>query len=228
MRKVIKFLLYILSVAIIIGCLTYLDYFYTKTNNVAPKISIKENLDENTVVYKSLFYKVWYCKSNKTYFIGSYSDKDAICPKSYSYVDGFYTNDLGVKISKRDLQLLTNDGVYTSEMIENMKDDNQVSDAVHVAYNYGLKKYKDINKKSSDGYKLVILPEFILEDDNYKWVYNEDKEYCLKKDNDFYYLSEYDNECKKFEKIKMDTKWCSLYETSTLVYEDKIENLCKE
>ena len=98
----------------------FFDYFYTKTNNVAPKISLKEEMDENTTVYKAIFYKVWYCKSNKSYYIGSYSDKDAICPKNYSYDNGYYTNELGVKISKRDLQLLTNDGVYTDEMIENM------------------------------------------------------------------------------------------------------------
>ncbi|UKI58752.1 MAG: hypothetical protein L6V81_05170 [Clostridium sp.] len=47
-----------------------------------PKIAIKEELNDETTVYKAILYKVWYCKKIiKTLSIGNYSDKDAICPK---------------------------------------------------------------------------------------------------------------------------------------------------
>ena len=230
MKKLKKVIICILIALFVIGILVFFDYFYTKTNNSAPKISLKEELDENTTVYKAIFYRVWYCKSNKSYYIGSYSDKDAICPKNYSYDNGYYTNELGVKISKRDLQLLTNDGIYTSDMIEQLQNDIQVENAVYVAYNYGLTKYKEEdNKKSSDGYKLVLVPEFKEVDEDFKWVYDETKESCLKTDKTDSYLGTYvEGQCKDFKKIKMDKKWCENYTNSTLVNEENIEGLCKE
>ena len=229
MKKVKKVLIYILIIVVVLGSLIFFDYFYTKTNNVAPKISLKSDLDENTVVYKAVLYKVWYCKNSNTYYIGDYNDKDAICPKKYTYVYGYYINDQDVRISKRDLQLLTNDGLYTSEMVENMKDTTEVENAVYVAYNYGIKKYKEEGSKSSKGYNLVLLPEFKEDNTNFKWIYDESKKYCLKTDKNNDYLADYVNdECGEFVKIKMDQKWCENYKNSTLKYDDNIEKLCKE
>ena len=133
MKKIKKILIIFIVVLAVISIAAYIDYFITKTNNTYPKIAIKKKIDDNTTVYTALLYKVWYCDSNKTYTVGSYSDKAAICPKNYSYTDGYYTNESGIKISKKDLQMLTNDGVYSSEMIENMNSDKQVEEALHVA-----------------------------------------------------------------------------------------------
>ena len=219
-----KAIIIVLVILVLIGSFIYFDYFNVKTNNTSPKISIKENLTDDQILYKAVFYKVWYCKTNKTYTIGSYSDTDAVCPINYEYIDGYYTNAEGVKISKRDLQLLTNDGIYTSEMIETMSDNTQVQDAVHVAYDYGIYKYKKIDKESEDNHELIVFPKFEEVDGNYKWIYDEEDLYCLKDDS----FAKYDTKCGKFEKIKMDNKWCESYKTSTLVYEDNIEKYCEE
>ena len=226
MKKIKKILIISFIVILVLSGLIYIDYFIAKTTTTHPKISLKERLDENSVVYKAVLYKVWYCKSNKTYTFGDYNDKDAICPKDYSYVDGFYTNSAQIKISKRDLQLITVEGVYTSDMVENFSSKKQVEDAVHVAYEYGKYKFKETSDKSSDGYKLVLLRDFKEENSNFKWIYDEENLYCLKDDK---YLAKYENEkCDNFVKIKMDKSWCENYENSTLVYEDKISDLCKE
>lgn len=222
-----KVLIIIIVTLVLLASIVYIDYFNAKANSTSPKISLKENLDNNQILYKAVFYKVWYCKTNKTYTITSYSDVDPICPIDYRYVDGYYTNSEGIKISKRDLQLLTNDGIYTAEMIEAMNSNKQVEDAVHVAYNYGKYKYKFSSIKSEDGNKLVMLPDFSLEDDNYKWIYNEDNLYCIKEKGNLL-IAKYENKCGKYETIKMDKDWCQNYKSSTLVYEDNIEKYCEE
>ncbi len=228
-NKLNKIIIIVIIVIILISILIYFDYFIAKTRVSAPKISIKKRLDENSYVYKSVFYKVWYCESNKTYTFGDYNDKDAICPKNYKYVEGYYTNEAGVKISKRDLQLLTNDGIYTSEMIENMTSEKLVEEAVSVAFNYGKYKYKKTSDKTEDGYTLVLLPDFKEDKGNYKWIYDEEKKYCLKEENGITSLATYaENVCDKFEEIKMDKTWCKNYENSTLIYEEGIDKLCKE
>lgn len=229
MKKVKKVLIILIIVIAVLACLIYLDYFIAKTRGSSPKISLKEQLSDNGYVYKAVLYKVWYCETNKTYTFGDYSDKDAICPKNYSYVDGFYTNEQGVKISKKDLQLLTNDGIYTSDMIENMTSDKQVITAVSVANEYGKYKYEDIKEKSEDGYSLVKLFEFKEENDNYKWVINEEDVYCLKIEGNKKSLSKYENnKCEKFEIIKMSKEWCENYKSSTLVFEEEAKKLCEE
>ena len=229
MKKVKRILIIIVIITAVLACLIYLDYFIAKTRGSSPKISLKEKLSDNGYVYKAVLYKVWYCETNKTYTFGDYSDKDAICPKNYSYVDGFYTNEQGVKITKKDLQLLTNDGIYTSDMIENMSSNKQVEEAVKVASEYGKYRYEDTKEKSEDGYELVKLFEFKEENDNYKWVINEDVLYCLKKEGNKKSLSKYENnKCEKFEVIKMSEEWCKNYKTSTLVFEEEAKKLCEE
>ena len=228
MRKVIKIIIIILIVLVVLAGGVYLDYFNTKANNTSPKISFKEET-EDYILYKAILYRVWYCKTNRKNIIGSYSE-DAICPKNYVYEDGYYTNTAGVKISKRDLQLLANDGVYTSEMIEDMDTNKKVESAVHVAYNFGVNKFKEID--SEKDYKIVVFPTFEEKDDLFSWVYDEeDKEnyYCLKGEKYNYSIAKYtDGKCGKYEKIKMDKEWCADYTNSTLTFEEGITSFCEE
>lgn len=225
MKKVI---ITIIVILVVLSALVYFDYFYVKTNNTSPKISIKEEVNENQILYKAIFYKVWYCKTNKSYTIASYDEVDAVCPSNYAYVDGYYTNSEGIKISKRDLQLLVNNGIYTGDMVETINSNTMLESFVHVAYNYGKAKYKITSKKSSDGHKLVMLSEFKEDDDVYKWIYDEEKLYCLKDNNSIALYDSKEEKCGKYEKIKMDSEWCSNYKTSTLVYEDNISSYCEE
>lgn len=220
-----KFIIILLLVLIVIASLIYVDYFNTKTNNTFPHLALKSE-NEDAIIYTAVMYKVWYCKVNKKYMIGSYSE-DNICPKNYKYVNDVYTNSNNVKISKKDLQLLTNDGVYTHEMIENMTDKKQIEDAIYVTTNYMKNIYKIVNETPE--YKIIVFPEFKEIDGNYSWVYEESEDgyYCLSSDSKQY--AKYENEvCGEYEPFKMDDKWCSLYKNSTLVYDEEILDLCKE
>ena len=225
MRKLIKFLIIIFIAIIVIFSIIYIDYFNAKKNNTNPKISFKVE-SENSILYKAAFYKVYYCKTNKKYIIADY-DEEVVCPNNYEYQNEIYTNVEGIKISKNKLQMLTNEGVYTSEMIEGFKTDKEVETAYNVASEYGKIKYKVIDEE--DNYNIVLFPTFKKIKDNYDWVYDEeDQSYCLKGENYNYQKAKYEDEkCGKFEKIKMDEEWCGSYKNSTLVYVKGIENLCK-
>lgn len=226
MRKIIKCLLFIMIIIIVFSSIIYIDYFSSKTNSTNPKIAIKEE-NENYIVYKAAFYEVYYCKTNKKYIFADYNE-EVVCPNNYKYVDGYYTNGEDFKISKRDLQLLTNDGVYTSEMIENIKSENEIKKDINVAYEFGLKNYKVLEEEEE--YNVVVFPnKFDEVDDNYDWIFNEDGDkYCLKGENYNYLVAKYnDGKCGKYEKVKMKEEWCEAYKTSTLVYLKGIENLCK-
>ena len=233
MRLIKKILIIILVLLILGGGIVYIDYFLVKTKNIVPKLSIKEEQNADLIVYKAIFYKVWYCKTNDTITLGNYNDPDAICPREYEYVDGYYTNSLGVSISQKDLELIKN-GIYTSEMIEAMKSESEVKDAVYIAYNYGKIKYQkalDENKKelkSSNGMNLIVFPEFIEENGEYKWIYNSEKYYCLNETDNTY--SEYiEEKCdQNYQKITLDKEWCGKYKNSILVYNDEIKKICEE
>ena len=225
MKKLIKYLIIIFIAVIVIFSIIYIDYFNAKTNNTNPKISIKV-ASENSILYKAFFYKVYYCKTNKKHIIANY-DEEVVCPNNYEYQNDIYTNREGIKINKNKLQMLTNDGVYTSEMIESFKTDKDVDDAYKVASEYGITRYKVLDE--NDGYNIVVFGEFKKVKDNYDWVYDEeDQKYCLKGDNYNYQKAKYeDDKCGKYEKIKMSNEWCDSYKNSTLVYVKGIENLCK-
>ena len=220
MKKVL--VIFFLTI-IIVASLVYVDYFNAKTNNTYPKLSLKSENDDS-IKYNAVLYRVWYCKANKRYMISTYSEGE-VCPKNYEYKNGIYTNTNGVEISKRDLQLLTHDGVYTSEMIENFKKEEEVKDALYVAENYLKNNYKVINE--TDTNRIIVFPEFKEVDGNFSWEYDETTNYyCLSSDSKSY--AKFDNnECGEFIEFKMDKKWCELYSNSTLVYEDNIEGLCK-
>ena len=225
MKKIVKCLIFVFILILLIFSIVYLDYYSARANGNNPKISIKEEND-NYILYKAAFYKVYYCKTNKKYIFADYKE-NVVCPRNYNYNNGYYTNSEEINISKKDLQLLLSDGVYTSEMIEHLKTESEVKNAVYVANNFGLLKYKALEE--TEEYNVVIFPTFDKSNNNYEWLYNDDSEkYCLKGENYNYYLARYiDDKCGKYEKVKMEDNWCELYSNSTLVYVKGIENLCK-
>ena len=230
MKKISKILFLIFILVLVLGCSAYIDYFCVKRKTTYPKIAIKKEITKDLTVYNAIFYRVWYCNTNKTYTIGDYEDVDAVCPKNYTYKDGYYTNAANVKISKKDLEMIN--GIYTSEMIENMADKTAVENAVHVASNYLQKIYKNVldedgKNKKADNYQLVSFPKFELnEKGNYEWKYGNDELYCLNTNNEVaLYLND---KCTTFEKIKMDEEWCKLYINSTLAYNTSASKLCEE
>lgn len=232
------FIIIILLLVVFSGCV-YIDYFLVKTKNTFPKISIKEDVDDETIVYNAVFYKVWYCKNNKTMLIGSYNDRGAICPKKYTYDNGYYKNNMGVSISKKDLELLISDGIYTSEMIEDISSESDLKDKVYVASTYGESKYKKVDKDKREGItletgvELVVFPQYIQNGEEYSWTYDYNVEnfYCMKTLKDkTKTFSKYENgKCNElYQGIKFDERWCSLYKNSTLIYKDNIEDLCNK
>ena len=230
MKKLVRILIILFILIAVFGAAAYIDYFMIKGKNTYPKLAIKKKLNEDVTVYTALLYKVWYCKTNDTYTIGGYDDKDAICPHDYEYVDGYYTNSIGIKISKKDIEMLSTNDIYTTEMIDNLSSEESVKNALHVVEAYMSKQYKSVNKKSEEGEDLVVFPTFKLDKNTkkYSWVYDLDDTanyYCLSNKQ----VAKYDGEeCGNFEKIKMDKEWCQSYEKSTLIYKNKIEDYCKE
>lgn len=228
-----KILIIILILLLVGASVVYIDYFLMKQNNTYPKIALKEKLSEGSYVYKAIFYKVWYCENTDVYTIGNYKDIDAVCMKEYKYDDkGYYTNESNLKISQRDLTLISE--YYGHEVIENMNSKEVLENAVNVSYIYGRNKYKELlndqNKNVvSNGYNLVVLPDFVLNEGKYEWVYNEEIKYCLKKDGNDEYLAEYNGtKCLEFKKIEYDSTWCENYKSSKLGFDEKINKMCEE
>ena len=242
MKVVKRVFLVLFSLAVFIAILSYLDYFLVKTKNSLPKLSIKtDNKEKDIKTYKALFYKVWYCMADGTTIIGDYSDPDPVCPNAYNFKDGYYTNSSGLKISQRDTLLMIDKNIYTHEMIDIMTTTLEVSNAVYVSEHFGKTIFKTVDSKKgtvkgeSKEYSLVVFPTFKKEGNTYKWNYNTEDEtnyYCISNNStDESAFSKYTNgNCEKtFEPLRPDEKWCSLYQNSTLVYNEKqVGNLCKE
>ncbi len=239
MKSLKKIFIIIIVLLVVFSGVVYIDYFLVKTKNTFPKIAIKEELNDETTVYKAILYKVWYCKNNKSISIGNYSDRDAICPKKYTYENGYYKNNMGIVISKHDLELLISNSIYTSEMIEDINSENDLKDKVYVALTYGKTKYKKVEKDKREGLtlesgvELVVFPTFEQNGNEYSWVYNYnvDNFNCMKTEKDkTKTFSKYENNTcgKEYQPLQFDSRWCSLYKNSTLIYKDDIEKLCEK
>ncbi len=242
MKVVRKIFIILIILVIVIGGLSYLDYFLVKTNNELPRLSIKkEDKEKNIVTYNALFYKVWYCKNSGTITIGDYSDPSPVCENDYNFVDDYYTNASSLKISKKNLLLMTDKNIYTKEMIDIMSTEDDVKTAVYVSETYGKTISKNVDSAkgtisgASKEYQIVVFPTFEKDKDTYGWVYdteNEENYYCSIKNSDgeMTYSKYTDGYCKgKFEPLRLEKKWCELYKNTTLVYnEDMIGKLCEE
>lgn len=236
MKKTKLVLIIVFIILLVLSALVYIDYFIVKEKNTTPKISLVEE-DKEFYVYKALFYKVWKCKSDDSIIIGDYKDPDAICKTNYEFNNGFYTNKNGLKISKKDLYMLTLTGIYTHDMVEKMVTNEDVNSALYVVSKYEMLEYNNVMSengsklKSSDGFEIVVFPTFEYNEktDSYKWTYdnkNTNNYYCLDKKNELY--SKYtDNVCGEFVKLSLDEKWCGLCKNSTLSSNKEISKYCK-
>ncbi len=229
--KTLKKLLFVIFIFLLIsaGCI-YIDFFYSSRNNTHPRIAIKKEIDENLSVYNAAFYRMWYCKTNKTYTLGDYKDSDAVCNPEYEFKNGYYTNGSEVKISKHDLMMLLD--IYDSEVIETLNSEEVVSNAVYVAENYAKLKYKQVEENDkalkSGKYPLVNFPTFKEENNKYSWVYEDEERYCIDETGDIKkYASYTDGSCGEFKNLTYDKKWCELYVNSKLYFDDKIAEICR-
>ena len=228
MTKFKKILFIVVIALLVITGALYIDFFFCKHRETHPRIAIKEKINDDEVVYKAAFYKVWYCKTTKKYTLGGWGDVDAICPSDYEYEDGIYTNGAGLKITEHDLEVIKN--YYDNEIIETFNDENQVKDALYVSETYKHLEYKratdeEGNELSSGRYALVTFPELVLNEENkYEWQQSKAK-YCL--DNEKY--AEYKDEaCGEFKPLVYDAEWCKKYTNSIFGYNEEIKAKCKE
>jgi len=241
MKVVKKIIAFLIVLIVVIFAVTYIDYFMAKTNNTYPKLALKsENKEKEMITYKGFFYKMWNCTSEDTMLVGDYFDEDPVCPISYVFENGYYTNGAGFKISKRDIYLMISYNIYTNEMIDVMVSTEEVNNATYVAFEYGQTLNSIVEDKKATfedddkEYALIVHPKFEKIADDYKWVFNHENEedyYCARVDEDglFEYAKYYDGYCVgEFEPIKMSEKWCELYKNSTLVYsEELVKGLCE-
>lgn len=236
MKKVKIILIVLFIILLVLSGLIYIDYFIVKEKNSIPKISLMEE-EKEFYVYKAPFYKVWKCKSDGSIIIGDYKDPDAICKTNYEFVNGYYVNANNLKISKKDLYMLTLTGVYTHDMVEKMTTQDELSSALYVVSKYETLEYKNVidnngnELKSIDGFNIVVFPtfEYNKKTDSYNWSYNTkdiNNYYCY--DNKSKSFSKFvNNACGEAVKLSLDEKWCSLYKTSTLSSNEEISKYCK-
>ena len=232
MKKIKKVLFILFIILLIIAGSVYIDFFIASKNNTHPKISIKKDLGDGLTVYNAVFYRMWYCKENKTYTLGDYDDPDAICKIVYDYDKGYYTNGADLKISKHDLEMIRD--VYDSEVIETMNSDTAINNAVYVAEEYKKLDYKPVvenEKELKQGkYPIVVFPVFKENGDDYKWVDGEDR-YCIDDTDETSGIKKYapyeDNKCGEFVNLTYNKEWCELYTNSKLYFDEEINKLCK-
>lgn len=100
-----------------------INFLWVKTMN-KPLISIKiVDEDNRMIIYNCLFYRVIECTDEEDNFtIVSHADKipNNYCPKriDIKYIDGYYVNSKGTKISEKDYALLYK--YYAISEIDNM------------------------------------------------------------------------------------------------------------
>lgn len=226
----------IIIALLILTILTIIDYYCVKNNDIFPRVALKhEYNDKDMTIYKALFYKLYYCDSNNSKILVSYSDDEPTCPSKYKFENDYYTNSVSLKISKHDIGIMTYNNIYTKEMIDVMNSNEEVSNALYVVNEYIKTKYKELDEKISNegiNYQLINIPELVYnkDNDNYELKYDEKQNiYCLQIDSKTKekMYSVYDNgKCLlDFKPLKMTDRWCELFKNSTLVYEGN--NLCK-
>lgn len=228
MKKLKIILLILMGTVVLFSAAAYIDYFVVVKRTTYPKIALKEQINEDLLVYNSVFYKVWYCKLNDTYTIGNYHDKDAICSNTLKYdKEGNYTNAQNVKIANENMKLISN--FYSYESIGNMSSED-VENAIYVSENAYKVKFKYALDSTGDkqethsGHYLVDFPKFeINKKDDYEWKY-EKNYYCM---NENYEIADYiEEECGEFRKIELDKKWCELYKLSNLSEINIVSDIC--
>ena len=228
MKKLKIIIIILISTLVLFSAAAYIDYFVVVKRTTYPKIALKEKINDDLLVYNSVFYKVWYCKLNDTYTIGSYNDKDAICSNALKYdKEGNYTNAMNVKIANENMKLISN--FYSYETIGNMSIED-VENAIYVAENAYKVKFKYSLDSAGDkqethaGYYLVDFPKFEKnKKGDYDWVYKKEY-YCM---NNNYEIADYDGEiCGEFRSIGIEKKWCNLYKNSKLSEVSIASDLC--
>lgn len=223
MRKLLSLIIIVL---IVFSGVVYIDYFLVKTQNKVPKISIKEKVaDKNMVIYKAIFYKVWYCENDKKFVIGSYDDPDATCSSNIAFDDGYYINESGAKISKRDYTIMRTNDIYSDEDIKLMSS-SDINDAIYVVTEYENKKYKVYREFT--GLKTVYFPSF--NETTLTWEYNDEEPvyYCLFDDNSISLYVRGSGCSSDKTEFKFDSKFCSLYEKSTIkTFDDWNNSYCE-
>ena len=230
MKKLKLMSLILLIAAVLFSAAVYIDYFVVTSRTTYPKISLKKELSENLLVYNSVFYRVWYCKINKTYTIGNYSDMDAICSNTLKYdSNGDYTNAKDVKIEADNMKLISN--FYSYEAIGIMNSE-EVEDAIYVAKNAYKVKFKYLLDSTGDkmethsGYNIIQFPKFELNNkDEYEWVFDNEY-YCIDSKNQI--ASYEDEECGEFVSLGIESRWCKLYKFTNLSDSKEAKRLCEE
>ena len=201
---------------------TMIEFYYAKKLDRMPIFSLKsEDKVKQYQKYTSFFYNVYKCYSGYT-TVQPLNKDEPYCPRVIKYdKDGYYSNINGLKISKKEYQMILNTSNTMNE-IEAWTTKSQIEDSLIVAEEFerGIHKTEERN-----GLKIAIFREFVIINDygDYDWVYqNNNKDYykCVENDN----FKEYKGgSCiGDWQMLKPTEKWCSLAKNTTI---NKIKDL---
>lgn len=118
-----KIIIFILSLFLIFVLFITIDFVNVNFNN-RPFFAFKhEDKEKQLIMYNCMFYRVIECTSEENNFtIISYFDNIPanFCPRKINvkFIDGYYTNSKGVKISEEDFFRLHQ--FYTAIQIDDM------------------------------------------------------------------------------------------------------------
>lgn len=221
-----KFCITIAIVVLIFSIVTFItastiEYYFAKSTYRIPVLALKsESVSKQYTIYRGVFYKVYKCYSDLI-VVKSLKDEPPYCLRIVRYTDdGYYINYNGLKISKKDLQLIFDKSITFKE-IDNLTTKDQVKDYVYIAdqYQRNVHKVYETTKEKDGILSIDVFQEFVQINNygDYEWRYqfNNPKYYkCFK--NGMY--KEYENEtCTgEWKELKYSEKWCKLAKNNSI------------
>ena len=195
---------------ILTGTISIVEYYYAKDSSKMPILAIKkEDRAKQFTKYSSVFYNVYKCYSG-TIFAVSKTYPEPICERIAVYDGGYYLNRNGLKIDKKDYQMIY-DASNTSSEIENFTTEEEVKNAVKISEEYEKNLYKVLRtaQVGNDVVDIVAFKELVLNNyGDYTWEFNMNNYKCKSGNS----VKEYKNKrCTgSWKKIGYSKEWCEL------------------
>lgn len=211
----------ILFLIVNIATASVIEYYFAKSTYRIPVLVIKsDSVAKQYTKYTGLFYKVYKCYSDYVVVTGA-KEEEPYCSRVIRYsMDGYYTNYNGIKIEKKDFQLIFDKSVTFSE-IDKFKTYKEVENAILVADEYQRNLYVTGQTKTINNelVSIVVSPEYVEVNQygDYDWRYQTDnpKYYkCMK--NSLFKKYDNDNCVGEWKKLTYSKEFCELAKINSI------------